>query len=39
MAPGAGLNRPHPGNILDIERAFTPVHVQLVQAVNCGGSI
>lgn len=39
MAPGAGLNIPHPGDILDIERAFAPVHVQLVQAVDCGRGI
>lgn len=39
MAPGVGLNGPHPGDLLDIERAFTPVHVKLVQAINCGGGI
>ena len=39
MAPGAGFNIPHSGDILDIERAFTSVHVQLVQAVYCGGGI
>lgn len=39
MAPCAGLNGPHPGNILDIERAFTPVHVKLVQALNSLGGI
>ena len=39
MAPGAGLNRPHPCDFLDIERAFTPIHVKLVQTINCGGNI
>lgn len=39
MAPGAGLNGPHPGDLLDTERAFTPIHVKLVQAINCGGSV
>lgn len=34
MAPGTGLNGPYPGDILDTERAFTPVHVQLVQAID-----
>jgi len=39
MAPGAGFNSPYPGHLLDIERVIAPVYVQLVQAVNCQGSV
>ena len=39
MAPGAGFNGPHPCDFLDTERALTPIHVKLVQAFNCGGSV
>lgn len=39
MAPGVGFNIPHPGDILDTERAFTPIHVQLVQAIDSGRGI
>jgi len=39
MAPGAGLNGPRPGYLLDVERIIASVHVQLVQAINCAGGI
>ena len=37
MAPGTGFNLPGTGNILDVERVITSVHVKLVQAVNSAG--
>lgn len=39
MAPGAGFNSPRPGYLLDVERIVAPVHVQLVQAINCAGDL